>query len=445
MTKTVSAVLAALLILLSLAGCRGNASEHNDKTPEAVTTEASFTADANATAKPTEEPAASAAPVLIYDDAAWYSPLQRSSSPAKVLNIATGEVLVACPDPLCTHSEGSDTCFFNRYQDETVVYSAEYLNGHIYFVAEKSTEDGSIQKLYDFDINANRIDEIYTYPYIQSTATLYKNSSTLFFAAVTEGAADDSFENMKVSLFAYDPAARSTKLIDDNALYAIGAGGANFLDDYYIRDDGASVDEDGEHYWYRRCFYDGSSEDAFDSLPDGTPFSPIGWALKQNGIFANTWGEGGLYIIEDGIRLDFPTDSATTAPVRYKDDFYFQTRGSEFVKLGKDPYTGADHNGYTYDNELYVMNKDGSYKHYSIDCEYHFITTAVYENVLIGMIKYRIPSPGKCMMGGDSDTYILPDFIRINLETGETTVYDMSRRSRFEVESFISSVTLNED
>ena len=91
------------------------------------------------------------------------------------------------------------------------------------------------------------------------------------------------------------------------------------------------------------------------------------------------------------------------------------------------------------------MNKDGSYKHYTVDCEYHFVISAIYENTIVGRIDYKIPKPGQCLKGGDSDTYTLPDFIRIDLETGETNVYDTSRRNRFEVESFVSGITLNEN
>ena len=442
--QTAAFLLAAFLALFSLVGCKEKKPD-NSLMPDSTETLASAAADE--TAEPTQEPAATSAPEQYSDDAAWFCPAQvmpSFDSPAVAINIATGDVLVACPDPLCTHSEGSETCFFNQYHDDTCVYAVEYLLGHIYFVADKQTDDGRVMKLYDYDIGGNRIDGIFTYPFAQSMASLFKNSDTLFFSAITEGGEKDS-ENWIIGLYSYDPVTGTVALIDGNARYALGSGGAVFFDDSYIHDAGSSLDEDGEHYWYCRCSYDSGIIERFDSLPDGTPFSPMGWSLKPSGVFANTWGEGGMYLIEDGIKLAFPTDSATTVPVRFKDDYYFQTRGSEFVRIGKDPYTGEIHKNYPYDNELYVMNKDGSYKHYTIDCEYHFITAAVYENVIIGLIEYRIPAPGQCMMGGDSDTYILPDFIRIDLGTGETTVYDTTMRNGFIKETFVCTVTLNEN
>ena len=440
--------LASLMMLLSFAGCKKTPEDHSGSinTPKpAETAENTLTAstqEPSVTDSP--EPVETTPPAVYYDDAAWYSPLQHAESPAKVINIATGEVLVACPDPLCNHSGGSDTCFFNTVNDDTMVFCAEYLNGHIYFIADKATDDGHSMKLYDFDIINNRIDEVYKFSVVQSNARLYKNSHTLFFAGVSDAEEGDA-DDLRINLFSYDPETKAIALIDDNARYALSPTDVVFFDDYYIRSDGSSEDEDGSHFWYCRCSYDGKTIERYDSLSDGTPFSPMGWDLKPSGVFANTWGNGGMYLTEDDIKLDFPTDSATTAPVGCNGVYYFQTRSSGFVDLGKNPYTGAIQKGYAYDNEIYAMNKDGSYKHYTIDCKYHFVINAIYENIIVGRVTYMIPGAGQCINTSDSDTYILPDAIRIDLETGETNVYDTSRRNRFEVESFVSGITLNEN
>lgn len=438
MKRAISILLA--FCMLALAGC----SEVKIKDPEPIKT-APAVSETPETYVPTEEPAAqteTVPPAVYYDEAAWYCPLQDAWSPAKVINIAAGEVVVACPDPLCSHSEGSETCFFNTSRDDTMVYAAEYLNGHIYFAADKQTDDGRIMKLYDFDMDGGRIDEIYTFSFVQSMVGMHKNSHTLFFTDILGGEEGDS-EAWRIGLFSYDPDTKAVTLLDDDARFAVGEGDAVFFDDYYIRSAGHSAD--GESYYYCRCSYDGVRGESFDSLPDGTRFSPMGWSLKPSGVFANTWGEGGMYLIEDGVKLMFPTDSPVTSPVRYKDDYYFQTWGREYVKIGRDPYTNAEHRSYTYDNEIYVMNKDGSFKHYSVDCEYHFVTVAAYEKVLIGLIQYRIPAPGQCMMGGDSDTYIMPDVIRVDLETGEVTLYDTTLRNGFVKETFTCGIRLNEE
>lgn len=436
---------AILLILgfsLLLSACNGTAS--GSVKPEPTETFASAAADE--TAEPTQEPAATSAPEQYYDDAAWFCPAQVApsfDSPAIAINIATGEVLVACPDPLCTHSEGSETCFFNFNRDDTHVFAVEYLSEHIFFVADKKTDDGRVMKLYDYDIAANRIGEVYTYKFAESMVCLYKNGDTLFFTAITDEEDGGEDSEKTIGLFAYDPGEKKVTIIDDNARYALDSSSVAFYEDFYIFSAGYNEEEDRTVYCRRS--YDGSGEEFFDTLPDGTPFEIFGWSLKSSGVFANTWGNGGVYFPDGEIKLVFPTDSATTYPVRYKDSVYFTTRGSAVVELGKNPYTGSVVRGYSYDNELYVMNKDGSYKHYSIDCEYHFIIAAVYENVLIGRIDYKLTKAGECIKGGDSDTYILPDFIRIDLETGETTVYDTSIRNGFIRDTFVCKVTLNEN
>lgn len=436
MMRRTFAILLILGFLLLLSACNGTASGSVKPEP----TEALASAAADKTADPTEEPAATTAPEQFYDDAAWFCPSQikqQSDSPAKAINMATGEVLVACPDPLCTHSASSETCFYNFTHDNTEVYATQYLNGHIYFISEKKTEDGGSMKLYDYDIAQNRIEDIYTFEFINSSLVLFENGSRLFFSAITDVSEGGEDAEETVGLFSFDPESGKVALIDDNARYAMSGSGAAFYDEYYICE--AGYDAEKDRILYSRRSYDGSFEEEIDSLPDGTPFEIFGWALKSSGLFANTWGSGGVYFPDGEIKLMFPTESATTYPVRCGDSIYFQTRSSEFTELGKDPYTGTTHKGYAYDNEIYVMNKDGSYKHYSIECEDHFVIGAAYENVIIGRIAYKIPEAGKCITDGSAD------IIRICLDTGETTVYDMSKRNGFIVETYVSQITLNDN
>ena len=90
------------------------------------------------------------------------------------------------------------------------------------------------------------------------------------------------------------------------------------------------------------------------------------------------------------------------------------------------------------------MDKDGSYKHYSLDCEYHFVTAAAYENIIIGKINYRLPGKGICITNTGSSSS-LPDFIRIDLDTGEAILYDTSMRNGCIYDTFTVKVTLNEN
>lgn len=373
-----------------------------------------------------------------YDHAEWFCPFNvdpQNDSPAKLINIKTGEVLVACTDPLCNHSSNSETCFFNKSKDGTTLYAVAYYTGHIFFVAEKKTSDGKIMKLYDYDLDNNRIDEVYTYDFIDTQVQLYSNDKMVFFTAFTEEG--ESILESKIGLFSYDPESKAVKLIDGDALYTLDRSNIAFFNDHYVY--GSGYDQEKDRIIYTKRFFDGSNEETFNSLPDGTPMEIFGWQLKSSGLFANTEPNGGVYIEETGSRLTYPTDRATTYPVRYKDNFYFQTRATEATSFGKYPDTNIDIMGYKYDNELYVMNVDGSYKHYSIGSEYHFIIAAVYENTVIGQIRYKV---------GENGGYVtsqLPDFIHIDLDTGETTIYDTSRRNGFVFTRTTVEVTLNEN
>ncbi len=357
-------------------------------------------------------------------------------SPAKIINIVTGEVLVACPDPLCNHSASSDTCFYNYKTDRTKVYAAQYVDGHVFFIAEKKNDDGTRMKLYDYDIAKATIEEIYTFRYIETSAQLYGHGHMLFFSAIIgEGSAAE--DTAAIGLFAYDVKKKTVTQLDSNARYAIHPTDVAFYDDYYICV--AGYNEEKERIRYSKRSYDGVNEEVFETLPDGTTCELFGYMLKPNGLFANTDEHGGIYLWDENRRLSYPVDSATTKPAVYKDSVYFTTRSSGFVELGWNPVTRSKSKGYAYDNEVYVLNKDGSYKHYTIDSEYHFIIEAAYENILIGRIEYRIKGNGDYI--GDNSY----DYIRINLETGETTLYDTSRRSGFAVKTFVTDVKLNDN
>lgn len=369
------------------------------------------------------------------DASAWFCPYQASpqmDSPAKILNIATGEVLVACPDPLCNHSASSETCFYNYSYDRTHVRGAAYADGHIVFAAERTSDDGLSMKLYDYDIRESSMAEVYTFDFIASTFNLYSNGTVVFFTSIDS----DDVLNSAITLYSYDPSEKAVTFIDDNAKYALSGTDVCFFEDYYVFIAGYN-DEDSIIYCKRS--YDGSSEELIEALPDGTPFEIFGWSLKPDGVFANTWGLGGVYFPDDGRKVMFPVDSATTKPEVYKDSVYFTTRSSDFTELGYNPVSHKQMRGYAYNNEVYVVNKNGTYKHYSVESEYHFIIEAVYENIIIGRIAYRITENGNYIRDNDYD------FIRLDLSTGETTLYDMTRRSGFARKTFITNVTLNDN
>lgn len=370
------------------------------------------------------------------DASAWFCPYQtspQSDSPAKIINVATGEVLVACPDPLCHHSASSETCFFNYVNDRTKVCGAAYADGHIVFAAEKLGEDGMSMKLYDYDVRTSRMDEVHAFDYIGSTLQLYSAGRKVFFTSID---GDDPM-NSQVCLYAYDTSERTVTLIDDNARYALFPTGVAFFDDHYVYD--AGYDQDEDRIIYCKRSYDGANEERLDALPDGTPFELFGYQLKSNGLFASTEAGGGVYLSDENRCIAWPVDSATTKPAVHKGRFYFTTRSSEITELGKDPAAGTQALGYAYYNEIYVVDKTGAYKHYTVDNEYHFIIEAAFDNIVLGSIVYRIRDNGDCIRDGG------PDMIRINLDTGETTLYDTSLRSEFARKTFITNVTLNDN
>ena len=373
------------------------------------------------------------------DNALWFCTYRSSPqmlSPAKVINISTGEVFAACPVPNCDHARSDENCFYNYSKDHTCVLCAEYAEGHMVFIASKDDGTGESMKLYDFSMREKKLKEVYAFKIRGSDARIFTNGQRFFFTATLE----DKQGGTGIGILGYDPKTGVVTVIDMKAGNEYATGWFAFYEDHYIT--GMAVDKEGERLYYCRRTYENANEEIFNSLPDGTPLETYGWRLESDGLFANTWGSGGVYIEKTNTRLMFPTDSATTSPVEQGGRFYFQTRSSERSILGKNPFTQEACIGYTYDNELYVMERDGAYRHYSIDCKYRFVTVAAYGNIIMGRIKYYIPKPGICISETFGD-YKLPDIIRIDLETGETTVYDTSKRSDYVVDTFISRITHN--
>ena len=376
-------------------------------------------------------------PNVMGDNELWFCPNTLiMDAVAKVINIKTGEVFVACPDPLCSHSASSETCFFNYAKDKTLVFGAAYAEGHICFMASKNTADGTNMKLYDFSANENKIEEVYSYEYKETSARIYTNGHEFFFTAIIEdGSIAENTAN--IALYAYDFRRHTITMLDDHARYALYPTDVAFFDEYYIHS--AGNNEEADRIRYCKRSYDGKTEEYFDSLPDGTPLEIFGYQLKSSGYFINTEERGGVYLWDENRVLAFPTESAATAPAVYKNSFYFTTRGTELVELGWNPVSKSKVKGYPINNEVYVVNKDGTYKHYTIDSEYHFVIRAAYEDIIIGRIDYRIKKNGDYISDNSCD------YIRINLETGETTLYDTSRRSGFAVKTFVTDVKLNDD
>ena len=437
MKRILICIFAAMLMLSALAGCGsspvnsadpGNTSTQNNTSSAEPDNSANTPIPANNTSEPDS-----------YDPAEWFCPFYFSPqplSPAKIINIKTGEVLVACTDPLCDHSKDSKTCFYNFDSYKTTVCSAEYTEGHIVFIAEKETPKGYVMKLYDFDIAQNRMEEAYTFEYLPDVVWLRTDHKRVFFPVITYQK-DEADENKIIGLFSYDPSTKDISLIEDNIQHPLYYLAYDFRSDHYIYP--ARYSEKTDILTYCRCYYDGSSEEFFESMPDGTAIKTTGWCLHAGGLFANTGPNGGVYVEEDKRYVMYPTDSATSSPVRYKDNFYFQPASAKSEKLGRKPDGKDDVWGYRVDNEIYVLNKNGSYKRYFIDCKYHFTTVAVYENIVMGRIEYSLSDDGVCIKGTS------PDIIRIDLDTGEATVYDTSWRRKFVCDTFTVGITLNEN
>lgn len=355
----------------------------------------------------------------------WFSLLslpevKAPNAPARVIDLKTGEVWTACSDPECRHAENDEDCFFNRSKDRTEVYAAEYLENHIYFAAGKKTGDGLVVKLYDHDMETGSINEVYTYPLWFSEAKLY-SSSMLFFTVL------DSVEgkNKRVSLHSYDPQSGVIGLVDDDASFTLEDESPLFLENGYIFLD--HYDEEKERLCYCKRSYDGSAEEYFDELPDGTPLEVFGYKL-ENGLFSNVF-TGGVYVEEEKRCISLPIGSSEDVPeyvglitslVAYGDSFYYQTNSND---------ANAEY------NELYVVSREGELKRYSIECPYRFNITAAYKNVVLGRVL------GKALNNGKYADYQSYDwFIRIDLETGETQIYDAAVRGDAKYESFFSTV-----
>ncbi len=361
----------------------------------------------------------------------WFSPLSQYGvsaphSTAKLIDLKTGRAWVACSDPECTHSESDAGCFFNRSVEDAEVYAAEYLDNHIFFVSKKKTGSGSKMALYDYSMETGGIEEVYTYALLDRDAKLFTNRSKLFFTTL------DHIEgnNKIVSLNAYDPADGSVSLIEKNAAFALAPDRPVFLDDHYICVD--HYDGESGRIVCRRRSYDGKTEEYFDALPDGTPLERFGFEFT-NGLFANVF-TGSIYLPDEDRFIDIPTGrepddpqltGLITPPVAYGDSYYYQT------KSGGSP---------AYDNEVYIVGKDGSFRHYSIDCQYRFVIAAAYENVIFGRAAGRVHDNGNY-----TDYSRYARFIRIDLDTGETALYDAALRNDPVYMTFTSAVTLNEE
>lgn len=356
----------------------------------------------------------------------WFSPLSlygvsAPNAPARVIDLKTGEVWTACPDPECKHAENDENCFFNRTKYRTEVFAAEYLDNHVFFAAGKKTEEGLTTKLYDHDMSSGSISEIYAYPLRFSEAKLYSNGSKLFFTVL------DSSEGKtkRVSLHAYDPQSGAVTLVDEDASFTLGDESPLFTEDGYIFFD--HYEQDKDRLCYCRRYFDGSGEEYFDELPDGAPLEVFGYRL-QNGLFSNAF-TGGVYVEEEKRCIALPCGSGEglpeyseliTPPAAYDGSFYYQTKGND----------GED-------NELCVFSREGDLKRYSIECPYRFRITAAYKNVVLGRVISKDRGDGRTV-----DMSTKNYLIRIDLTTGETELYDTAARSGSAIKTFVSEITL---
>ncbi len=355
----------------------------------------------------------------------YFSPVSQGNvpapfTPAKLIDLKTGALVVACGDPECTHAATDESCFFNRSKDKTEVYAVQYVDNHIFFAAMKKLASGSDMKLWDYDMETGGCSAIYDFSFVDRNIKLFSCRGKLFFT-VPERVEDGS--NL-TSLYMYELGSGTITLLNGNVYDLLESPDRiAFYDDHYIFLDRHAS---GENLRYCRCSYDGEKE-YFDTLPDGTPLDPFGFELV-NGLFAKTFSPGGIFDAASGRCLDLPTDCAITAPVSYGDSFYYQTRRSDSAA-----------NLPVFDNEVYVIDSGSGCRHYSIDCPYHFTLCAAYGDIILGRIRYKLQD-GRRFDYEDSSS-----FIRIDLSSGEACIYDGSMRSGATLRNFTLNITIKDN
>ena len=312
------------------------------------------------------------------------------------LNIEDGSILVACPDPLCSHGAENSACPFHT------TIPLQFADGGRYFFYIGWTNGENA--IYCFDTETNETSKIYVYDKLPSTnPQLMYGEGRLFFDIPEIKTSDgDYIETTGRTVLYYDV---NTKEIKE---YGKKNESQQFLFEYkgklYYRDNNGKFSTSGS--------FDDSEP---IPLPEGGAMNAFGgYSACGPGFIAKQYAPGDIYLFDENRSVPLPEEAKDNVLVGLSasgDTFYFT--------LGTEVQTDGD--GGRYAVKICILNKDGSYKIYSVKSDFSFYVLKGYgDHVVCEILSEYKDGVDLNPWKSETKNYLM----WIDLQSGKASLYD---------------------
>ena len=313
------------------------------------------------------------------------------------LNIEDGSILVACPDPLCSHGAENSACPFH------MTIPLQFADGGRYFFYIGWTNGENA--IYCFDTETNETSKIYDYDKLPSAnpALMYGEGRLFFDIPEIKTEDGDYIETTARTLLYYDV---KTKQIKE---YGKKDESQRLLFEYH-----------GKLYYRNESGIPYATTGSFDDsepvpLPEGAEINALnGYNTCGPGFIAKQSAPGNFYLYEENRSLPVPNELSDKAVIGLsagKDSFYFLTDHPE-------PANGEDGH---YIEKICILNKDGTYKIFSVQSDFSFYVLKGCGDRVVCEISNEYKD-GKDLSPWNTET---PNsLIWIDLQSGKASLYD---------------------
>lgn len=346
----------------------------------------------------------------IYDDGYsqlrdkyYFDPyMQGSFYQAWKLNIDDGSILIACPDPLCSHGFNEKTCPFSSVIPIKIADAGRYL-----FYIGKSIDGSNKYSIYSFDTEENSTSKIYTYDKFPSTnyTLMYGEGRLYFDLPKVSDSGGQLVESVRRDVMYYDVKTKKTVKFgqkDEQDVLLFADNGK-----VYYRDMNGAV------------YASGGKFDKTDPLPlpSGGETSPFGgyWECGP-GYIANSYAPADIYLYNEKTSVKLPDEAADKTLVGLSctgNTFYFTTQ----TKPNEDGEDGH------YTVNVFILDKDGEYKLYAIQSDYDFYVLKGHNDCVVCSILNEYKD-GEVLIPGTEEENAQNDLMRIDLQNGAVSLYN---------------------
>ena len=333
------------------------------------------------------------------------------------LNIEDGSILTACADPLCAHGAENKECPFRNTAPLEIADGGRYFFYIGYGPGERA--------IYCFDTEDNVTTKIYKYDkYPSVNAELIYGNGRLYFniPQIKSSSEGEYIQSTVQTVLYYDVRTKKIERFgekdeEDALLFACN----------------------GRVYY--RCVKDGTlcvSSGSFDGsepvpLPDGAWYSWWdGYWPCGPGYVVNSTAAPDIYLYDEKRSVPLPPEASGCILVgtsANEDTFYF-TLGSA---------SPTEDEGGRYVVKICLLNKDGSYRIYSVQSNFSFFVKKGYGNRVVCKVLSEFID-GADILPGPEEEQSPNNLILIDLESGKTSLYNTYSDSVLDM--YLGDVTL---